>query len=1151
MIGRPTLAVLQHLHRLAREEQAGQLSDSECLERFRTGRDEDAFTVLVKRHGPMVRGVCRRVLRHAEDAEDVFQATFLVLARKAGSIRWKRSIGPWLYQVAFRLAHKTRAAGRRRRECQQQEPAGALAPAVDPSWREVCAVLDEELQALAEKYRAPLVLCYLEGHTRDEAAEHLGWSLGATKHRLQKGRELLRVRLTRRGVTLPAILLSAELGANEATAALSSLAARSLAQAAMAFATGGTVAGPHLQAISLAEGMLQMMAPKIVKIVAVLLLTLSAAAGAGLWTCRMLVAEPRQQQSESLPSDAPRDRGERQAAKEERPRTDRYGDPLPPGAVARLGTVRLRHPQWVNNVAFMPDGKTLISSGWEGTIRLWDVATGKELQRLESDGKAVNGLALSPDGKTLASAVNEGFLRVWDMPTRKCRFSMKGHEGSMVACVAISPDGKWLASGGGGDQARTLMLWELATGKEVRRFGGNLRTVQSVAFSPDSKLLAAASNARRTDNNPKPVPEHPGVVRLWDVTTGKLRWEKEEKTGGATSVAFAPNGKTVASSGYDAIIHIRDAATGNEVSKILVPEDRYPVENPWGRKGYNWGGVVSLVYSPDGKLLASAGYDGTIRLWDMMTGHQVHIFRGHCREVLGVPSPCSGVTFSPDGKTLASCGLDHTIQLWDPVNGKLLHTPVGHEGAVNRVAIFPDGQRAASAGNDRTIRLWDLATRRQLVVLRGHTNSIWSLMISPDGKTLASGSDDKTIRIWNADSGGESGRILVPSTQAYALSFSPDGKLLAWANGKRSISADGKESGPPIGISEVATGREVRRMEGDGHYYRVHFSPSGKWLAAHAFNHGVDFWEVATGKRRHVFGDLIDFAFVPNSETVVGWCKDGMVRFRSLVDGSESRSFQGPSRPNWVRRPFAISPDGRTLLFGMESNIQLWEAVSGRVRRTFSGHTNSIADTVFAPDGRTVLSASSDTTILIWDVARQTEEHRRKLGQTELQALWQNLTGVDAVQADRAIWALAADAEQAVLFLRKHLRPVPAVEPARLSHLLADLDSDQFAVRDKAMHELEELGELAEPELRKVLAGKPSLEARRRAEQLLEKLRGPLPAGERLRSLRAVEVLERAATEQARRLLAGLAGGAPEARLTREAKGALQRLDRRPHDREK
>jgi RNA polymerase sigma factor (sigma-70 family) len=295
----------------------------------------------------MVRGVCRRVLRHSEDAEDVFQATFLVLARKAGSIRWKRSIAPWLYQVAYRLARKCRVESARRRE--QQASVEPAAPTVDESCREVCGILDEELHVLAEKYRAPLVLCYLEGQTRDEAAEHLGWSLGTLKRRLQKARELLRVGMMRRGVTLPAMLLSASLSCGEVEAAASMLALRSLARAATAFASDGAISEPKLRALALAEAALRLMSASAVKLTTVLMLTLSLAAGVGLWTCRMLVTESPQGQTAS-PREVARERSDQHAAKEERPRTDHYGDPLPPGAVARLGTLvsamKARLPRW-------------------------------------------------------------------------------------------------------------------------------------------------------------------------------------------------------------------------------------------------------------------------------------------------------------------------------------------------------------------------------------------------------------------------------------------------------------------------------------------------------------------------------------------------------------------------------------------------------------------------------------------------------------------------------------------------------------------------------------------------------------------------------------------------------------------------------------
>ena len=1118
----PLAAVVRHIHRLAARPEALDASDADLLQQYVTRRDADAFAELTRRHGPLVWRVCRRLLPQTHLAEEAYQAVFLVLARRAAKIRKSAALCSWLYAVAYRIARQARA-DLLREQTRPREPVAAAVPdpACEAAWRELERIVVEEVHALPEKYRLPVLLCYWEGLTNEEAAVRLSWPAGTLKTRLLKARRLLHERLTRRGVSLSAGALVTLLAAGDADAMMPPCLS----------ATADPVVSRTVAA--LADGVAGGMTALRAKIVLAVLLSSILVAGAGVFGFR--AARPEQPESKTAKAESPKP-GVKQSA-----RTDLYGDSLPPGAVARLGAVRLRHPQWVNSVTFTPDGKFLASAGWEGTIRLWESATGKELRRFEGDARGFFGIAFSPGGKMLASAGNGGMIHVWDVPSRKCRFSVKGHEGSMVACVAISPDGKWLASGGGGNRTRTLVLWDLATGKEVRHLGDNMRTVKSVAFSPDGTFLAAVSDVRSTHGNPSDR-EGPDVVRLWDVTTGKLRWEKE--TGGATSVAFAPDGKTVASAGSDAVIHIRDVATGNQVSKIQVPEDRYPVENPTGRKGYDWGGVLALAYSPNGKLLASAGHDGTVRLWDTTTSRAIHILHGHAREV-------TGVTFSPDGKTLASCGRDHTVRLWDPVNGKLLHAPVGHNGEVAHVAVFPDGQRAASAGHDRTIRLWELATGRELAVLRGHTKTILSLQISPDGKTLVSASEDKTIRLWDVDSGSERGRILGPTAAAFALSISPDGKLLAWADGKRSISADGKVSGPPIGLSELATGREVRRMEGDGQYFGVRFSPSGKWLAAYAHGHGVAFWDVATGKRRHVFGDLIDFAFVPNTETVVGWCKDGMVRFRSLVDGRESLSFQGPSRPNWVQRPFAISPDGRTLLFGAEGNIQLWEAVSGRVRRTFSGHSSVITDGTFAPDGRTLLSGSWDTTILVWDVARQTEEHRGKLGQTELQALWQDLAGTDAVQADQAIWALAACAEQAVPFLKEHLRPVPAVEPSRLNHLLANLDSDQFAVRDQATRELDELGELAEAAIRKRLTDKPTLEGRRRGEQLLEKLRSPLPSGEQLRSLLAVEVLEHAGTEQARRLLTRLAGGALEARLTREAKGALQRLDQQADGRVK
>jgi RNA polymerase sigma factor (sigma-70 family) len=231
--------VLQHIRGLLAAEHTSQLPDRLLLERFTQRREEEAFAALVRRHGPLVHSVCRRVLGNAHDAEDAFQAAFLVLARKADCIRQQNSLGCWLYRVAYHTAVQARRRAADRQRHERQVP---LKPTVGPltevTGRELLAVLDEELRQLAERHRAPLVLCCLEGKTRDEAAQELGWSLGTLKRRLEQARERLRQRLTRRGLTLPAALLTATLAQGTATASISAALANTTVGAAMMGASG-------------------------------------------------------------------------------------------------------------------------------------------------------------------------------------------------------------------------------------------------------------------------------------------------------------------------------------------------------------------------------------------------------------------------------------------------------------------------------------------------------------------------------------------------------------------------------------------------------------------------------------------------------------------------------------------------------------------------------------------------------------------------------------------------------------------------------------------------------------------------------------------------------------------------------------------------
>jgi RNA polymerase sigma factor (sigma-70 family) len=275
-------SVLRHIRGLVAAEDLGALPDRELLDRFVRRRDEAAFAALVRRHGALVLGICRRLLRDAHDAEDACQAVFLVLARKAASIRPHASLASWLHGVAYRVSANLKRQVARRRAL--EEPVGDVPDAgpAEPSWREVRAVLDEELNRLPERIRAPLVLCYLEGKTRDEAARELGWGLGTLRGRLERGRKLLRARLTRRGLALSCALLAGLLSAK--AAALPPTLAVAIVHSAGPVAAGEAPAGVVSERVAaLLEGVLRAMLLTRRKIVTAVLFTLTLAGlGAGL-----------------------------------------------------------------------------------------------------------------------------------------------------------------------------------------------------------------------------------------------------------------------------------------------------------------------------------------------------------------------------------------------------------------------------------------------------------------------------------------------------------------------------------------------------------------------------------------------------------------------------------------------------------------------------------------------------------------------------------------------------------------------------------------------------------------------------------------------------------------------------------------------------
>jgi RNA polymerase sigma factor (sigma-70 family) len=304
----PAGSILGHIRKLVAAQGREQLPDPQLLQRFAAEGDEAAFAALMRRHGPMVLQVCRRVLHNWHDAEDAFRATFLLLARKAGSIRKQGSVGCWLHGVAYRMALRANAEVYRSRlptpKSVDRHPAD---PADEVTWRELRAILDDELSQLPQKYRAPLLLCYLEGRTRDEAAHQLGCPLGTLKGRLERGRELFRKRLLRRGLTLPAALLAVGLSSSASSAPVPALLVHSTAQAALRFAASKTVIGRVVssQVAALVEGGLKTMLMTKLKLATALLLAMSALTGAGLLAHQALADKPTQRATAPHPIGQP------------------------------------------------------------------------------------------------------------------------------------------------------------------------------------------------------------------------------------------------------------------------------------------------------------------------------------------------------------------------------------------------------------------------------------------------------------------------------------------------------------------------------------------------------------------------------------------------------------------------------------------------------------------------------------------------------------------------------------------------------------------------------------------------------------------------------------------------------------------------------
>jgi WD40 repeat protein len=807
-------------------------------------------------------------------------------------------------------------------------------------------------------------------------------------------------------------------------------------------------------------------------------------------------------------------------------------DSLPPGVIRMLAWPVFHHAPGVDDLVVVDAGNKLVTASGEGTI-VWDMATGKRLKTLPTG--PVRSVAVAPAGDLLAIGSLRGTLSVVELATDKLKF-VKQLKAYAIG-LAFSPDGSLVASAGADAD---IQLWNTTTGAAVATLTGHTSDVLDIVFHPGGKRLYSIGG------------DH--TLREWGLATCKeTRRLTEPPHWWTTGLAVSADGKTLAvtactGSGQapeDRVAHVRllDTKTLTERFRAVVPQA--------------WASCVAV--SPDGRFVG-AGFSqpqvktGHVRTWDSWTGKETALGASN---KMGVHH----VRFTGDGKTLVGAGDDKSIHLWHVANGVEDAVTQATPGLPVALAFAPSGEMLASATNDGLLQLWDTLKGVRLHVLpkKGLDGKPpdynCALVFSPDGALVLSttappkwpfkdGALLLFAQLWNVRT-GECVRTLKPETD-WGAAFAPEGKTLAVTTERA------------VQLFDVATAKPLRQLTASDNHHVGAFSPDGHLLVSLVSGEKAALWHVATGRcLKELETEAWRTWFSPDGSLLfVESYGVGMELFET-ASGMHLLTLDVQLVWKWQQK--GVRPNvsaqrvvgtwqthgGATLVVALvPSTFRVFDLVSGKTLGPDVGYGGNFTSLQVTRDGRMLALGYEDGGLLLWKPPPLPPRQPLAvaLDEVKLRELWKVLAGEDAQLAYQARWLLSAAPKQTLPLLRQELRAVPWQDAEQVKAWIAQLDSPLFKERSKAMQKLEEGDESVARALRKALEQKPSLEVRRRIDLLLGKLEGLPTSGEKLRTLRAIVILEAIGGDEALALLRTLAGGAPESRVTQAAAAALKRM---------